>query len=60
MEQETYAARTEANDISAGIQVRRVRGQPVDPQPVLVLRGEVRQLRGQVDVEVIPEPDQRG
>ena len=36
------------------IQVRRVGGQPVDPQPGLVLRDEVRQLRGQVDVEVIP------
>ena len=42
------------------IQVRRVRGQPVDPQPGLVLRGELRQFRGQVDVEVIPDPDQRG
>ena len=42
---------------SAGIQVRRVRGQPVDPQPGLVFRGEIRQLRRQVDVEVIPDPD---
>jgi hypothetical protein len=25
-----------------------------------MLRGELRQLRGQVDVEVIPDPDQRG
>jgi hypothetical protein len=33
------------------IEVRRVRGQPVDPQPGFVLRGEVRQLRGQVDVK---------
>src|SRR5215470_12582958 len=42
------------------IKVRRVRGQPVHPQPFLVLRGEIRQLRRQVDVEVIPAPDQRG
>src|SRR5258708_24637534 len=42
------------------MKVRRVRGQPVDPQPFLVLRGELRQLRGQVDVEVVPAPDQRG
>ena len=42
------------------IHVRRVRGQPVHPQPGLVLLGEVRQFRGQVDVEVIPDPDQRG
>src|SRR5690242_9772573 len=42
------------------IDVRRVRGQPADPQPGLVLLGEVRQLGGQVDVEVVPDPDQRG
>src|SRR4029077_1213128 len=42
------------------IHVRRVRGQPVHPQPGLVLLREVRQFRGQVDVEVIPAPDQRG
>jgi integrase len=37
---------------------RRVRGQPVHPQPGLILLGELRQLRSQVDVEVIPDPDQ--
>ena len=42
------------------INVRRVRRQPVDPQPGLILLREVRQLRRQVDVEVIPDPDQRG
>src|SRR6266852_1450092 len=47
-------------DALGGIQVRRVRGQPVDPQPFLVLRSELRQFRGQVDVEVIPAPDQGG
>ena len=46
-------------DALGGIKVRRVGGQPVDPQPGLVLRGEVRQFRGEVDVEVIPAPDQR-
>src|SRR6185312_2140906 len=40
------------------IHVRRVRGQPVHPQPGLILCCEARQLRGQVDVEVIPDPDQ--
>jgi hypothetical protein len=42
------------------IKVRRVSRQPVDPQPRLVLRGEVRQVRRQVDVEVIPDPHHRG
>jgi hypothetical protein len=36
------------------IKVWRVRGQPVYPQPGLVLRGKRRQFRGEVDVEVIP------
>ena len=36
------------------VEVRRVGGQPVDPQPCGVLLGEVREFRGQVDVEVIP------
>src|SRR6516225_6213508 len=42
------------------VKVRRVRGQPVDPQPGPVLLREVRQIRGQVDVEVVPAPDHRG
>jgi hypothetical protein len=42
------------------VEVRRVGGQPVDAQPGLVLLGEVRQVRGEVDVEVVPDPDQRG
>src|SRR6266566_8127195 len=42
------------------IKVWRVRGQPVYPQPGFVLRGERRQFRGEVDVEVIPDPDHRG
>ena len=37
---------------SAGLRFRRVSGQPVNPQPCLILRGAGRQLRGQVDVEV--------
>jgi hypothetical protein len=41
-------------DALRGIKVWRVRGQPVDPQPGLILLGEVRQLRGEMDVEVIP------
>ena len=41
------------------IEVRRVRGQLVNAQPGLVLLGEVRQARGQVDVEVVPAPHQR-
>src|SRR6202035_632996 len=44
-------------DALCRIHVRRVCGQPVDPQLGLILRGEVRQLQGQVDVEVIPDPD---
>ena len=47
-------------DALSGIKVRRISGQPVDAQPGLVLLGEVRQFRGQVDVEVVPDPDQRG
>src|SRR5260221_461697 len=46
-------------DALGGIKVRRVRGQPADAQPFVVFRGEVRQFRGQVDVEVIPAPHQR-
>jgi hypothetical protein len=41
------------------IHVRRVRGKP-DAQPGLVLLGKLGQFRGQVDVEVVPDPDQRG
>src|SRR6266851_4115709 len=41
-------------DALGRIEVRRVRGQPVDAQPFPVLLGEVRQVRRQVDVEVIP------
>ena len=41
-------------DALGGIKVRRVGGQPEDPQPFVVFRGEVRQFGGQVDVEVIP------
>ena len=52
LEQRPYALRR--------IQVRRLCGQSVNPQPVLVLRGEGRLVRGQADVEVIPDPDQRG
>jgi hypothetical protein len=32
---------------------------PVDAQPFLVTRGEVGRLPDQVDIEVIPAPDQR-
>src|SRR5258708_5587597 len=46
-------------DALGGIKVRRVRGRPADAQPLVVFRGEVRQFRGQVDVEVIPAPHQR-
>src|SRR6266849_2803721 len=46
-------------DALGGIQLGRIRGQPVDPQPRFVLLGEVRQVRRQVDVEVIPAPHQR-
>ena len=41
-------------DALGGIKVRCVSGQPVDAQPFLVLGGEVRQVRCQVDVEIIP------
>src|SRR5690242_9629981 len=47
-------------DALCRINVRRVCGQPVDPQPGLILLGEVRQVRRQVDVEVVPDPDERG
>src|SRR6266576_730619 len=47
-------------DTLGRIKIWRVRGQPVDPQPGLILLGEGRQLGRQVDVEVIPDPDQRG
>src|SRR6266852_3189523 len=47
-------------DALRGIKVRRVSRQPVHPQPGPVLLSEVRKLRGEVDVEVIPAPDQRG
>jgi hypothetical protein len=42
-----------------GIEVRCVYGQPVHPQPGGVLLREVREFRREVDVEVIPAPDQR-
>jgi hypothetical protein len=45
---------------STGLMSGVYAGQPVDPQPGLILLGEVRQLRRQVNVEVIPDPDQRG
>src|SRR5216683_5738553 len=45
-------------DPFCGIKVRRIRRQPVNPQPCLVLLSEVRQPRRQVDVEVIPAPHQ--
>jgi hypothetical protein len=47
-------------DALGGIEVRRAGGQPVNAQPGRVLLGEVRELGCQVDVEVIPDPDQRG
>src|SRR5437016_11689670 len=47
-------------DALGRIEVGRVRGQPEDPQPVVVLGGEVGQFGGQVDVEIIPAPDQGG
>ena len=42
-----------------GIEVRRVGGQPVKPQPGGVLLREVREFRCQVDVEVVPAPHER-
>src|SRR6266702_7396933 len=47
-------------DALRGIKIWRVRGQLVDPQPGLILLGEVCQLGRQMDVEVVPDPDQRG
>src|SRR5579859_3553786 len=46
-------------DALGGIQFGRIGGQPVNPQPVAVLRDEVRQLRREMDVEVIPAPHHR-
>src|SRR5258707_3515397 len=52
-----YGPLEQRPDALCGIEVRRVRGQPVHPQPGLVRLGELGQFRGQVDVEVVPEPD---
>src|SRR6266567_1868837 len=45
---------------SAGLRSGAYAGQPEDPQPVVVLGSEVGQFGGQVDVEIIPAPDQGG
>ena len=44
---------------SAGFMSGAYSRQPVDAQPVLVLRGELRELRREMNIEVVPAPDQR-
>src|ERR1700720_1712967 len=49
-----HGALEQRPDALGGFEVGRISGQPVNPQPGLVLLSEVRQFRGQVDVEGYP------